>query len=277
MNYKYKTLLLSLITFGLLLFLGGCKASKKAASNDGFVKIFNGKNWDGWYHKLKNGNDELAKEVFSIEDGMVHVFKTFPDTFDLGTGANATHGLFYTKKKYSKYIFKFEYKWGTKIGNNFNRWQYDAGCYYHVIDDKIWPTGIEYQVRFNHTTNRNHTADLIRPNGTDYKWYKDKITGTYLSPNKGGVLDTAGGWMHLAAPPKKVNNLNGQWNQCEIIVMGSAYAIHKLNGEVVNVALNLTPGEGIIGLQSETAEIFYRNIQIKEFNQVVPIEEFIDQ
>ena len=57
--------------------------------------------------------------------------------------------------------------------------------------------------------------------------------------------------------------------------MGNAYTIHKLNGEVVNVAFNLTPGAGIIGLQSETAEIYYRNIKIKEFDEVVPMEEFI--
>lgn len=40
----------------------------------------------------------------------------------------------YANQKYSKYILRFEYKWGTKIANNFDAYQYDAGCYYHVID-----------------------------------------------------------------------------------------------------------------------------------------------
>lgn len=57
--------------------------------------------------------------------------------------------------------------------------------------------------------------------------------------------------------------------------MGDKYAIHKLNGEIVNVMTNLPVGEGKIGFQSETAEIFYRNIQIKEFKEIIPMNQFI--
>ena len=97
----------------------------------------------------------MAIKVYAIEDGMVHVFNDdFPDEYELNTGENATHGLFYTNKNYSKYILRFEYKWGKRIANNFDQWQYDAGCYYHVFDDKIWPKGIEYQVRYNHIENK---------------------------------------------------------------------------------------------------------------------------
>lgn len=74
----------------------------------------------------------------------------------------------------------------------------------------------------------------------------------------------------------KYNALNGKWNQCEIIVMGNVYTIHKLNGEIVNMGTNLSVEEGIIGFQSETAEIFYRNIEIKEFDKVIPIEKFLN-
>ena len=56
--------------------------------------------------------------------------------------------------------------------------------------------------------------------------------------------------------------------------MGDEYTIQKLNGEVVNMAFNLIPDAGIIGFQSETSEIFYRNIEIKEFQETVPINKF---
>ncbi len=251
---------------------------ESSATSDGFVQLFNGKNWDGWYLKLRNGDEALAEKVYAIEDGVVHVFNDdFPEEYELGTGGNETHGLFYTEKKYSKYVLRFEYKWGTKIANNFDRWQYDAGCYYHVIDDKIWPVGIEYQVRYDHTTDRNHTGDLIRPKGTDYQWYPSEDGKTFLHPGDGGKPTTVEGWLHFAKPTENHNALNGEWNLCEIIVMGDQYAIHKLNGDVVNIAKGLTPGEGIIGLQSETAEIFYRNIEIKEFTEVVPMEAFLNQ
>lgn len=249
-------------------------AQEGKSKEEGFVKLFNGENWDGWHFKLKSEDEDLALKVFAIEDGMVHVFKDFPDSSGFNTGVNATHGLFYTNRKYSKYIFRFEYKWGEKIANNFDEWQYDAGCYYHVIDEMIWPTGIEYQVRYDHTKSSNHTGDLIRPAGVKYDWYAGEGGKTYLHPIDGGKLDTSGGWMHLASPTENYNALNGKWNQCEIIVMGAEYTIHKLNGEIVNMAFNLDPGEGTIGLQSETAEIYYRNIEIKEVDEVIPMAHF---
>jgi hypothetical protein len=144
-----------------------------------------------------------------------------------------------------------------------------------VIDDRIWPTGIEYQLRFNDKTGRNHTGDLIRPATVLCDWYASEDGKSYLNPKDGGKLYTGKGWIHLAAPTEKFHGLDDEWNQCEIIVMGSEYAIHKLNGKVVNMAFNLNPSEGIIGLQSETAEIFYRNIQIKEFDEVIPTESFL--
>lgn len=265
---------ITVLVFSLLI-MSCCE--KKESKNDGFVKLFNGENFDGWYLKLRNGDEEMAKKVYAIENEAVHVFKDFPDSINLGTGENGTHGLFYTKKKYSKYILKFEYKWGSKIANNFERWQYDAGVYYHVIEDKVWPTGIEYQIRYDQTKLRNHTGDLIRPVGVEYDWYSIPGGDTFLSPNDGGQHENEGSksWEHPASPTKNYNALNDKWNVCEIIVMGDQYAIHKLNGDIVNMAFNLNPKEGIIGFQSETAEIYYRNIEIKEFNKIIPIEQFI--
>ncbi|MEP3837157.1 MAG: DUF1080 domain-containing protein [Algibacter sp.] len=265
-----------LMVFGLICSLQStiAIAQNKKSDQKGFVKLFNGKNWDGWHLKLRNGDETMAKKVYAIHNKKVHVYKNFPDSLDLDTGENATHGLFYTNKKYSKYILKFQYKWGEKIANNFKRWQYDAGVYYHVVDDKIWPTGIEYQVRYDHTNNRNHTGDLIRPKDVQYDWYSVPDGDTYLHPNEGGILDESENWLHFASPTKNYNALNNKWNQGEIIVMGDKYTIHKLNGEVVNVAFNLNPSEGIIGFQSETAEIYYKNIKIKEFSESIPIEEF---
>ena len=254
-----------------------CKtaSTSKVAENEGFVEIFNGKNFDGWYLKIKSGDTELAKKVYEIEDGMVHVFKGIKDSLNYATGENATHGLFYTNKSYSKYILRFEYKWGGKITNNFNQWQYDAGVYYHVTNDKIWPSGFEYQIRYNHKTDKNHTGDLILAESS-YDWYgtTDAKKATYLSKDEGGILSTKG-WMHMAKPTINYNALNDKWNQCEIIVMGDEYAIHKLNGDIVNMCTNLSHGEGNFGFQSETAEIYYRNIMIKEFDKIIPAKEFL--
>lgn len=258
----------------ILFTLASC-TNKKAYEKGKFVKLFNGENWDGWHLKLKSGDNEMAKKVYAIDNGMVHVFKDMPDSTGLNTGENATHGLFYTNKSYSKFIFKFEYKWGTKITNNFDKWQYDAGCYYHVYDDKIWPKGLEYQIRYDHTKNRNHTGDLWAA-GVTVNWYSD-ANRTFLLPQDGGVdQGVCKNELH-GSSSAKYYALNDQWNQCEVIVMADKYAIHKLNGQIVNMATNLSVSEGIIGLQSETAEIFYRNIEIKEFDELIPMEYFLSK
>jgi len=249
---------------------------------EGFRQLFNGKDFEGWYLKIKNGDEELAKRVFTVNDGMVHVYNdTWPDEIDLNEGTDETIGMMYTNDQFEMYHLKFEYKWGKKKANYFARWQYDAGVYYHISDDKIYPTGVEYQIHYVHTEDRNRTGDLIKPGGQKYDWYFNPENNQYLHPDEGGVLYKkqksypGKKWLHNAKITRNFNALNDQWNTCEIIVMGSDYAIHKLNGEVVNMAFNISPSKGIIGFQSETAEIFYRNIIIKEFDEVVPADTFL--
>lgn len=261
--------------WGIALCLGLSLGAGAGESEEGFKTIFNGKDFNGWYLKIRSGDDALAKKVFAVEDGMVHVFNdAFPDEYNLNVGDNDTHGLFYTEKQYTNYVLRFEYKWGERKANNFGKWQYDAGVYYHVTNDRIWPVGIEYQIRYDHTKDRNHTGDLIRPGGAGYDWFQSE-DGTYLHPDDGGIPEVKKSWLHFAKPTKNHHALDGQWNQCEIIVMGDQYAIHKLNGDVVNMAFNLKPAAGIFGFQSETAEIFYRNIRVKEYAKPVPAETFL--
>lgn len=269
------SLIIASIVLITLSFSTRVNAQKKVSINKGFVELFNGENFDGWHLKLKCDDDELAKKIYAIEDGMVHVFNNeFPDEYELNTGKNNTHGLFYTNRNYSKYILRFEYKWGEKIANNFDEWQYDAGCYYHVFDDKIWPKGIEYQVRYNHITNRNHTGDFWAAS-TYLDWTAAADSSTFLLPKDGGIdMGQKKNELYGYANPK-YNALNNKWNKCEVIVMGDKYTIHKLNGVIVNMGTNLSHSEGMIGFQSETAEIFYRNIEIKEFDEIIPIERFI--
>lgn len=259
--------------FGLIAFVI-VQCSPKLSSESGYTRLFNGENFDGWNLKIRSGDPEEASRVFSIgENGTVHVFKNHPDSFNLNKGNNKTHGLMYTEKSYSMYSFRFEYKWGKKITNNFNQFQYDAGMYYHVYDDKIWPNGLEYQVRYDNTKNQNHTGDFWS-SGVGIQWFSTDST-TFKAPWEGGNPMPKRGGEHLASIDATYNSLNDEWNLCEVICMGDKYTIHKLNGQVVNYAEELTHSEGIIGLQSETAEIFYRNIMIKEFDEFIPKEKFL--
>lgn len=56
---------------------------------------------------------------------------------------------------------------------------------------------------------------------------------------------------------------NGDWNKAEVIVKNGDIT-HLLNGVLVNTGKLVNNSGGAIVLQSEGAEIYYRNIEIIE-------------
>jgi hypothetical protein len=276
----------------LILFLSGCATTPVTSApsylddpaadiKEGFVQLYNGRNLDGWHIHMRGTDPDLPAKVFvPAADGIIHVMKDIPDraAVDAPLEGWVSHGVLITNRDdLKRYIVKFQYKWGKKIMNNFNDWQYDAGAFYHVQSEKkIWPTSIEYQVRYNHLTNTNHTGDMwnIARSKTPITVFLGE-SGTYVSPDFGGkpAQSLSGGTAALAGA--FYNGLNDEWNQAEIIVMGDRYAIHKLNGTIVNYYENLQLGSGAFALQGETAEVFYRNILIKTFDRDIPAESFL--
>lgn len=241
-----------------------------------FEPLFNGENFDDWELLLRNGTEQEAKQVYTIdEDGTLHFFRDLPEGSGNGPERrNAFHGVMATKKSYSKYHLKFEYKWGEKLVNNYDQYQYDAGVFYHILELKVFPVGLQYQVRYNHHENKNHSGDFIA-SGVKMQWYS-KDGKTFEHPSKEGEPQPVRRGQHFAYPTSNFNGLNDEWNSCEIIVMDNDYAIHKLNGKLVNMATNLEPSEGRIALEAETGEIFWRNIQIKEFENTIPADAFLN-
>jgi hypothetical protein len=55
----------------------------------------------------------------------------------------------------------------------------------------------------------------------------------------------------------------GEWNTVEIISYNGK-CVHIVNGVIVNVGEEASVKEGRILLQSEYAEIYYRNVRIRE-------------
>ena len=121
--------------------------------------------------------------------------------------------------------------------------------------------GLEFQIRYDHLNQKNYTGELWDL-GVSFTWEQGP-DGCFILPDKGGRLLTDKKWDHPASADAMVHGLDGQWNQCELIVMGGDFAIHKINGKVVNYGTALSKDSGPIALQAETAEIFYQNINSK--------------
>lgn len=275
MNYCLKIM-------GALLVLGmaGCattETNEQVAKDEGFVPLFNGIDFNDWDMIVRSGDEALARKVFCIdENGVLHFYRDVEDGYATKKpNLNAAHGILSTKRTdYSKYILRFEYKWGAKKVNNFTTYQYDAGVFYHCTKIKVFPNGLQYQIRFDHLKNRNHTGDLLGSQSASIQWFS-KDGKTFDFPSNGGTAQPKRKGMRFAKADAPFYGLGDQWNQCEIIVMADQYVIHKLNGAVINVATDLPVAAGPIALEAETAELFLRNIEIKELDALVPMEQFL--
>src|SRR4051812_48637464 len=113
------------------------------AADDGFKPLFNGKDFTGWY--LVSGSKRLEHDtnhLFTIHDGMVHMYKDAPDK------SNQKFGYMITEKEYSRYHLRFEYKWGKKKFAGKVKAKRDCGVLFHCIGpDGVWPKSIECQVQ----------------------------------------------------------------------------------------------------------------------------------
>lgn len=215
-----------LISFNCLLLIVVC------AHAQNFKPIFNNKNLEGWYTFLeKQGKDKDTIQNFQVEDGTIHVLgKEF--------------GYIATNKTYKDFHLTLEFKWGIKKFPPREDQKRDAGILYHVSEDidKVWPRCIEFQIQ------EGDVGDI---------WLLDSA-----SMELKGVRTPRINYYRVEKF-KDNEKPNGQWNKVEVISKNGIVK-HIINGVLVNGGTKLDIAGGKILLQSEGAEIYYRNIKIAE-------------
>jgi len=113
----------------------------QAAENESVIKLFNGKDLDGWVpYLVEKGADPAA--TWSVKEGILRC-----------TGK--PNGYIKTAKSYKNYYLTVEWRWPEKPGN--------SGVLMHIQgDDKTWPLCIE--------------AQLMAGSAGDF-WFMDGATG----------------------------------------------------------------------------------------------------
>jgi hypothetical protein len=140
------------------------------------------------------------------------------------------NGYIRTEKAYRDYKVTVEWRF-AKAGN--------TGVLVHMHEpDKVWPRCFECQGM------HNKQGDFWLWGGADCK--EPKI------PNKNGIA------MAEASNEKPV----GEWNTYEVECSGNTIKI-IVNGKLMNTATECTESSGMIGIQSEGAEIEVRKIFIE--------------
>ncbi len=141
-------------------------------------------------------------------------------------------GFLRTNERFTNYVLKVEWRFNpvTKEPGN-------SGVLLRVLEDKVWPKSIEAQLL------SEHAGDILT------------IGDFALSPDPSRTNG------RFTAHSKMAERPVGEWNEYEIICDGEQLTI-IVNGETVNVARGAEVAAGFIALQSEGAEIHFRNVRL---------------
>ncbi|MBO0324060.1 DUF1080 domain-containing protein [Muricauda sp. CAU 1633] len=205
----------------------------KPVSNEAmYESLFNGKDFTNWYKWFEStGKHQDPNNIFSVENGIIH-----------DTGEEL--GYIMTEKAFANYHFSLEFKWGEKRWPPRENNKRDSGICYNVPEDetdKIWPQSVECQIQ------EGDVGDF---------W----MLG-YSTIQVDGKQNTPEKWSNVVKS-KDAEKPNGEWNTVEVISFNGK-CVHIVNGVVVNYGENSSLIGGKILLQSEYAEIYYRNIKIR--------------
>jgi len=187
----------------------------------GAEMLWNGRDLTGWTLFLKDPSVD-PKYAWARNEGTIAL-----------TGS--PWGYLRTEKTYSNYYLHLEWRFPPDAIP-----KADSGVFLHVRGaDKIWPAGIECQLKAGETGQLVATG-LAMP-------------GAPLVRGKQRVNPTG-------APADRPF---GQWNICDIFCRGTAIDVY-INGVRENRIENVGASDGAIGLQLEGSPIRFRNLWLEQ-------------
>jgi hypothetical protein len=193
---------------------------------DASVKLFNGKDLTGWKKFVDPKSTADPNQIFTVKDGVIVV-------------DGSVNGYLITDEEYGDYVLRLQWRWGEKIAPKRSR---NSGVFVHVTGpNKIWPKAAE--------------AQLMAGNAGDF-WLVDGFKLT-VDPQRQDKK-TPRHYYRIEDPSE---NRPGEWNQYEIRCKGGTIQLY-VNGKLVNEGKNAETTKGKILLQSEGAEIHFRNIEL---------------
>ena len=282
--------------FSRLLLTGALLGVVAIRAESGWTALWNGKDLGGWttwmqqpsptsdVPGLTRGADgKYTEPVGSGRDPLkVFTIVTNVDGRPAIRISGEVFGELRTTRSFKNYHLKLQFKWGDK------KWPprdkagtpRDSGLLYHVhappgAGGRTWARSIELQIQEHDVGDlyavRSAIAVRAKPRaGTQPTLYEYDPAGewTFFSQSQG-----ASGRCIKQPDNEKPT---GEWNTVELVAFGDDF-IHIVNGRVVmrlHGALRIdsdvpTPVHtGPIILQSEGAEVFYRDIEIRPITAI---------
>ncbi|MBI1224236.1 MAG: DUF1080 domain-containing protein [Bacteroidetes bacterium] len=241
-------------------------------------QLFNGANLEGWDTYLGPqfpavGDDRTGVEPIGLNIDPKHVFTvTEIDDAPAIRVSGEQFGGISTKEEFENYHLRLDFKWGKHKFHPKENAKMDSGVLYHAMgehgaDYGFWMQSQEFQVQEGDTGDYWGVAGAvmdvpaIRKDEKDWMYDPEGLLQVFRDKTPVG--------RHCIKNPDN-EKPTGEWNTLDLYCFGGT-AVHMVNGKVVMVLYNsrrpvdagfepLTKGK--IQLQSEGAEIYFRNIWI---------------
>ena len=240
-------------------------------TNDKTIKLFNRHNLDGWYSFLKNrGRDNDTKGVFTVKDGIIRI-------------SGEEWGCITTLVEYENFNLVMEFKWGEltfeprlekarDCGVLLHSQGEDGssnGTWIHSIECQIIEGGTgdfivvgdgsdQFQITSTVALEKQGNSFVFQQEGHPETINKGRINWFGRDPEWKDIIGFRGG--------NDIEKTVGEWNTLECIAEDGQITIF-LNGILVNKATNVKPNKGRIQIQSESAEIFFRKIELTPLSE----------
>jgi hypothetical protein len=251
--------------------------------SQGWKKLLNGKDLSGWDIYIGPSYDTVSGKWGSVPAGLNNdPMKVFSLTeTDGGTVlriSGENFGGISTKDEFQNYHLRLEFKWGTAKYHPKKENKRDSGLLYHAVgkhgaDFGFWMRSQEFQIQ------EGDCGDYWGVAGGSFEVKAvQKDSARYVYDAKGTLTlfnekSPYGRWCIKNPDAEK---RSGEWNTLDLYCLGDT-AVHVVNGKVVMVLYHsaqlenekLTPlKKGKIQLQSEGAELFFRNIEIQPIKNI---------
>jgi hypothetical protein len=111
------------------LLAAGLAVRAPAADDEGWIKLFNGKDLTGWKVYLDPRRNADPDKIIQVKDGEIAV-------------EGSVNGYLRTEKDFGDFVLRLQWRWGDKLSKRPN-----SGVFVWVTGpDKIWPKGVEAQL-----------------------------------------------------------------------------------------------------------------------------------
>ena len=203
--------------------------------DDGFVSLFNGKDFSGWFPI------NVKPDTFQVRDGLIYC-----------TGQPT--GVMRTAKMYENFIIELEWRHLKAKGN--------AGLF-------VWSDGV-----LAGKTPFTRSIEVLFLDAANTAIYTSDgdvfaIHGAKMKPDRPHPK----GWMRCL-PSERRSKPAGQWNHYRVTCNDGVLKL-AVNGKVVSGGSGCSPRKGYICLESEGSPIEFRNIRLKKLPSTNPKPEEI--